>query len=226
MTTVSIRAGRALLTGDLLVPAGARGLIVFAHGSGSSRSSPRNREVAEGLVAEGFATLLFDLLTRDEEFAERLTRHLRFDIPLLADRLVETVRWTGQHPGLAELPIGLFGASTGAAAALIAAARLRQMHGPEIRAVVSRGGRPDLAGSVIRQVAAPTLLIVGGADVEVLALNRQVLDKLTAPAALHVVPGAGHLFEEPDALHEVTAVAAQWFRSNLISPAQYSDARL
>lgn len=218
MTTVTIRAGRALLTGELTIPAQPRGLVVFAHGSGSSRSSPRNREIADGLDEAGFATLLFDLLTHDEELAERITRHLRFDIPLLADRLVETMRWTTTQPELAGLPIGLFGSSTGAAAALIAASKLRQVHGPEVRAIVSRGGRPDLAGSSVRHVAAPTLFIVGGDDIEVVAVNRLALARLTVPAALHVVPAANHLFEEPGALHEVTETTVRWFRSYLRDP--------
>jgi dienelactone hydrolase len=219
--TVNIRAGRATLTGDLYLPYGEpRGLVVFAHGSGSSRLSPRNQEVAEGLNDEGFATLLFDLLTRDEEFAERITRHLRFDIPLLADRLVETIRWTATQRDLAHLPIGLFGSSTGAAAAMIAASTLHHTNGPEVRAVVSRGGRPDLAGASLRQVAAPTLLVVGSDDIEVVALNRLALAKLTAPAALHIVSDAGHLFEEPGALAEVTGVAARWFRFYLTERAQ------
>jgi putative phosphoribosyl transferase len=212
ITTLSIRAGRATLTGDLDVPEVPSGLVVFAHGSGSSRLSPRNRAVADSLAHEGFATLLFDLLTPDEELAERTTRHLRFDIPLLAQRLVDTLEWIDHQPQVAHLPIGLFGASTGAAAALIASVHVRHA---DVQAVVSRGGRPDLAGGVLAQVSAPTLLIVGGDDVDVLALNRLALARITAPAALHVVPDAGHLFEEPGALREVAGCAVRWFHKYL-----------
>lgn len=209
MTTVTIKAGAASLGGELLLPEHApHGLIVFAHGSGSSQRSPRNRELAEALVDEGFATLLFDLLTDDEQIAERITRNLRFDIPLLTERLIGTIGWVATQPAIASLRIGLFGASTGAAAALVAASKL-----PAIRAVVSRGGRPDLAGAALRHVSAPTLLIAGGDDIEVVALNRLALAKLAAPAALHIVPQANHLFEEPGALQEVTETAVRWFRS-------------
>jgi len=208
---VTVTTARAALNGDLTVPAGAEGLVVFAHGSGSSRRSPRNRAVAQSLVTDGLATLLFDLLTQDEELAERYTRHLRFDIPLLADRLVGALAWARGQERLADQPIGLFGASTGAAAALLAASR-----DPGVGAVVSRGGRPDLAGDALPLVRCPTLLIVGGADVEVLALNRRALRHLTsAPAQLHLVRGAGHLFEEPGALREVTDAASAWFRKHL-----------
>lgn len=208
-STVRVRADGVVLTGDLTVPPQASGIVVFAHGSGSGRLSPRNRTVAQSLVDGGLATLLFDLLTRDEEVAERHTRHLRFDIPLLAGRLVGAVEWVSRQDRIASLPVGLFGASTGAAAALIAATRT------DVAAVVSRGGRPDLAGDALPRVRCPTLFIVGGADVDVLELNRRAMRKLTAPAELHIVPGAGHLFEEPGALREVIDVASQWFARHL-----------
>jgi dienelactone hydrolase len=207
---VTVFAGGVELEGDLAVPADASGIVVFAHGSGSGRMSPRNRTVAQSLVADGLATLLFDLLTRDEEIEERYTRHLRFDIPMLAERLAGTLAWVRAQERLASLPIGLFGASTGAAAALIAAARV-----PGVGAVVSRGGRPDLARDALREVRCPTLLIVGGADLDVLDLNRRAMRQMTAPTVIHVVPNAGHLFEEPGALREVTEVASGWFRRHL-----------
>lgn len=191
------------------MPPGAIGVVVFAHGSGSSRLSPRNRAVAGALVHDGFATLLFDLLTRDEEAAERHTRHLRFDIPLLASRLVGAVDWVARQAALRRLPVGLFGASTGAAAALIAATRT------DVRAIVSRGGRPDLAGEALPRVRCQTLLIVGGADVEVIQLNRWAMKRMAASTAIYIVPHAGHLFEEPGALAEVVTVASQWFRKHL-----------
>lgn len=208
----SVRIGPLALRGDLCAPPGAQALIVFAHGSGSSHLSPRNREVAAALNGQDMATLLFDLLTVEEE-ADRLNV---FDIGLLAHRLVETVEWIGQEPGLARLPLGLFGASTGAAAALAAAVEL----GRRVGAIVSRGGRPDLAKPLLPMVRAPTLLIVGGADTQVLALNRQAFARLTAPKALKVVPGATHLFEEPGAMEEVIALAASWFRTHLMPPAR------
>jgi putative phosphoribosyl transferase len=208
---VHIPTSRVMLTGDLVVPARASGIIVFAHGSGSSRRSPRNRAVAEELVHDGFATLLFDLLTHEEELSERDTRHLRFDIPLLADRLLGAIEWIERHDLIATLPVGLFGASTGAAAALIAAARLRN-----ISAVVSRGGRPDLAEDELENVTSPTLLIVGGEDRVVVELNRRALERMTAPAELYIVQGATHLFEEPGALDEVIDAASMWFQRHLI----------
>jgi putative phosphoribosyl transferase len=193
------------LPADLTLPAQPRGLVVFVHGSGSSRLSPRNRAVAEALQQAGFATLLFDLLTPEEDNDPVA----RFDIPLLARRLGATLSQLHADPSLATMPIGLFGASTGAAAALIAAAE----HPAHIAAVVSRGGRPDLAGEdVFPRVRAPTLLIVGGADHEVLALNRQALARLPREAELSIVPGATHLFEEPGALDQVAAAASAWFR--------------
>lgn len=208
-STVTVTAGRLALTGNLAIPPNARGIVVFAHGSGSSRLSPRNREVATALVSDGFATLLFDLLTPNEEVAERHTHHLRFDIALLSTRLVEAVGWVRRQERTASLPVALFGASTGAAAALIAATRT------DVRAVVSRGGRPDLAGDALPRVTCPTLLIVGGADVEVLQLNRVAMRQMTAPASLYIVPGAGHLFEEAGALRTVIAVASVWLRRQL-----------
>lgn len=207
---VSVTADDVELTGDLTVPADAIGIVVFAHGSGSSRLSPRNRAVAQSLVGAGLATLLFDLLTRKEEEAERYTRHLRFDIDLLADRLVAAIDWVKQQRALAALPVGLFGASTGAAAALIAETRC------DVGAVVSRGGRPDLADAALTRVRRPTLLIVGGNDVEVLHLNRRAQQRMTAPTSLHIVEHAGHLFEEPGALHEVSQLASAWFRRHLV----------
>lgn len=196
------------LAGTLHVPRDAKALIVFAHGSGSSRLSPRNRAVADGLNAQGFATLLFDLLTADEE----RDRANVFDIPLLADRLGDAMRWLNGEP-VGDLPLGLFGASTGAAAALVAAAIMPERVG----AVVSRGGRPDLAGDALDRVRAPTLLIVGGADYGVIELNQQALARLAAPKALEIVPGATHLFPEPGALEAVIALAAQWFERHLTS---------
>ena len=200
------------LGGNLAVPHGARGAVLFAHGSGSSRFSRRNRLVAQTLQQGGFATLLMDLLTPHEEEAERFTRHLRFDIELLADRLAGAVEWLSHDEETRGLPVGLFGASTGAAAALVTAAR----EPDRVSAVVSRGGRPDLAGKLLIEVRAPTLLIVGGADDVVLDLNRQALAMLRAEKQLEIVPGATHLFEEPGALEVVGALAAQWFADHLI----------
>jgi fermentation-respiration switch protein FrsA (DUF1100 family) len=195
------------LAGSLSVPAGAGALVVFAHGSGSSRLSPRNTMVARALNARGIATLLFDLLTPAEE-ADRANV---FDIPLLAKRLVDVVRWIDGEAELARLPLGLFGASTGAAAALVAAAEL----GERVGAVVSRGGRPDLAGAALDVVRAPTLLIVGGADHGVIELNEQALARLPALKRLTIVPGASHLFPEPGALEAVIEHAADWFSRHL-----------
>jgi dienelactone hydrolase len=209
---VTIPVGRIELIGDLAIPRRPDGIVVFAHGSGSSRLSPRNREVAQALVQANLATLLFDLLTHDEEVAERYTRHLRFDIPLLAERLIGAIEWIRVHDRIATLPVGVFGASTGAAAALIAAARLSN-----VGAVVCRGGRPDLAADALARVRCPTLLIVGSADTDVLELNRRAMQQMTAHTKLHVVRGATHLFEEPGALDEVTDVAAAWFQDHLIA---------
>jgi putative phosphoribosyl transferase len=199
------------LEGDLVVPGSASGCVLFAHGTGSSRHSPRNRFVAEALHERGLATLLLDLLTADEEQAERRTGHLRFDIGLLAGRLAAAIDWVGGESETAELPLGLFGASTGAAAALVAAADRPNGVG----AVVSRGGRPDLAGEALGRVRAPTLLIVGGRDAPVLDLNREALEALGAPGRLEVVPGASHLFEEPGTLELVAELAGEWFDRQL-----------
>lgn len=199
------------MSGDLRVPPDARGLIVFAHGSGSSRFSTRNRHVAESLNGRGFATLLMDLLTPREEAVDVRTRQYRFDIARLAPRVSAAADWARRQTGLRQLPIGCFGASTGAAAALIAAAERPDTIG----AVVSRGGRPDLAGDALPRVKAPTLLIVGGQDDEVIELNRTALRQMQAPVELAIVPGATHLFEEPGALEEVERLAARWFTQYL-----------
>jgi putative phosphoribosyl transferase len=207
LTAVTVEVGGRRLEGDLSVPAEASGLVVFAHGSGSSRLSPRNRQVAAFLGDHRLATLLFDLLTEDEAADRRKV----FDVELLAGRLLEVTRWARQEPGLEDLGIGYFGASTGAAAALIAAAD----EPGYVDAIVSRGGRPDLAADRLPAVRAPTLLIVGGADPEVLRLNRWALTMLQAPAALEVIPGATHLFEEPGALERVAELSARWFTQHL-----------
>jgi pimeloyl-ACP methyl ester carboxylesterase len=195
------------LAGTLRIPERAYALVVFAHGSGSSRLSPRNRAVAEALNEQGIATLLFDLLTAEEE-ADRANV---FDIPLLAERLVHVVRWLGREPVAGGLPVGLFGASTGAAAALVAAARL----GDRVGAVVSRGGRPDLAGDALDQIRTPTLLIVGGDDFGVIELNEQAFARLRGPKSLEIVAGASHLFPELGALEVVIGHAASWFERHL-----------
>lgn len=208
---VDIPLGPLQLQGIVARPAQARGMVVFAHGSGSGRLSPRNQFVATLLQQAGCATLLFDLLTPEEEELERYTRHLRFDIALLAQRLVDVTRWLGTQPDVAGLPVGYFGASTGAGAALVAAAH----GGQTIAAVVSRGGRPDLAGAALPRVRAPTLLIVGSHDVEVIALNREALAQLQCEKALELVPGASHLFEEPGTLESAARLAAGWFERHL-----------
>jgi len=204
---VRITVNGVALDGDLARPSGTGGIVLFAHGSGSSRHSPRNRQVAEHLQRAGLGTLLLDLLTPDEEQLDLRSRELRFDIGLLARRLVGAIDWLTAHLGGGQLRVGLFGASTGTAAALVAAAERPN----RVAAVVSRGGRPDLAGPALEGVMAPTLLIMGGADTQVLALNRQAARRLIAPNHLEVVPGAGHLFEEPGALDEVARLAAAWF---------------
>jgi putative phosphoribosyl transferase len=203
----NIRVPPIGLAGTLTVPEAAHALVVFAHGSGSSHRSPRNTAVASALNERGFATLLFDLLTPAEEG----DRANVFDIPLLADRLIDAVHWLARQPAVADLPLGLFGASTGAAAALAAAAKLPQ----RVRAVVSRGGRPDLAGDALEAVRTPTLLIVGGADRQVIELNEQAALRLRGPKALRIVPGASHLFPEPGALEAVIDHAADWFERYL-----------
>jgi dienelactone hydrolase len=196
----------------LVAPEEPGGIVLFAHGSGSSRLSPRNTYVAGILQDSGFATLLFDLLTEEEERIDAHTSELRFDIPFLTSRLVAATQWTLRQPGLHGLGIGYFGASTGAAAALSAAAQP-----PGVAAVVSRGGRPDLAGAALPDVRAATLLIVGGNDRQVLALNRSALAQLRAQARLEIVPGATHLFVEPGALEAVARLAADWFAAHLVS---------
>jgi dienelactone hydrolase len=209
-TDVTIPAGDVSLSGDLVLWEGAAGIVIFAHGSGSGRYSPRNRQVANALNEAGLGTLLLDLLTPVEEQLDRITAQHRFDIGLLARRVVATVDWAGDR--FADMEIGLFGASTGAAAALVAAAERPEAAG----AVVSRGGRPDLAGPALTRVRAPTLLIVGGADVQVLELNQLALERLgAAEKRLVVVPGATHLFEEPGALEQVAQLAAEWFTGHL-----------
>lgn len=208
---VQVPAPSAALDGDLTVPESARGLVIFAHGSGSSRHSPRNRQVAGILQDSGLATLLFDLLTPDEEAVDARTARLRFDIDLLAERLGSAVGWARRKYEVARDPVGLFGASTGAAAALgAAAARL-----DDVAAVVSRGGRPDLADPVLPAVRAPTLLVVGGRDVHVLALNETAAAKMTCVTAVTVVPGASHLFTESGALETVAQHATGWFQRYL-----------
>jgi putative phosphoribosyl transferase len=208
---VRVAAGPVTLEGNLSLPERARGIVLFAHGSGSSRHSPRNRYVAQVLNEAKLATLLVDLLTPDEEAVDLRTAHLRFDIGLLAGRLVGVTDWLTQYPDARELRIGYFGASTGAAAALVATAQRPDAVG----AIVSRGGRPDLAGPALARVRAPTLLIVGGNDFEIIELNRRALDLLRCEKQLEIVPGATHLFEEPGALEEVARLAREWFERYL-----------
>ncbi|HXF98486.1 MAG TPA: dienelactone hydrolase family protein [Gaiellaceae bacterium] len=208
----SFTAGGQRLHGDLTLPADARGLVLFAHGSGSSRFSPRNRRVAEVLNEAGFATCLVDLLSEAEERLDRATGQLRFDVRLLAGRVRAASEQLAADPATRALPLGYFGASTGAAAALLAAAALPERVG----AVVSRGGRPDLAAAELPRVRAPTLLIVGGLDTYVLSLNREALELLPGEKALEVIPGASHLFEEPGALERVAELARAWFERHLL----------
>jgi dienelactone hydrolase len=212
---VGIPAGGALLRGDLTVPDSAIGVVAFAHGSGSSRHSPRNRRVAAALNDDRLATLLLDLLEPAEEESDRSGGGIRFDIPLLAGRLMAALDWLGQEPISKDLRIGCFGASTGAGAALMAAARRQD----QVAAVVSRGGRPDLAGDALRSVRAPTLLIVGGEDPAVIDLNEAARAELRSEAVLEIVPGAGHLFEEPGALERVVLLARTWFVRWLVKAA-------
>jgi dienelactone hydrolase len=211
---VHLSTGPVTLEGNLSLPEGARGVVLFAHGSGSGRHSSRNRYVARLLNQAGLATLLIDLLTADEEAVDLQTAHLRFDIGLLAQRLVGATGWLTQQPDTRHLRIGYFGASTGAAAALVAAAERPDVVG----AVVSRGGRPDLAGPALPLVRAPTLLIVGGSDVPVIGLNRAAFEQLRCEKQLVIVPGATHLFEEPGALDEVARLAREWFERHLMMP--------
>jgi pimeloyl-ACP methyl ester carboxylesterase len=209
--SIQIPAAGVSLEVDIMVPDPARGLVLFAHGSGSSRHSPRNRLIAQDLQDAGLATALIDLLTAREEQRDYLSGELRFNIPLLAVRVVALTDWVVEHEPTSGLGVGLFGASTGAAAALVAAA-----HRPDsVQAVVSRGGRPDLAGDFLRMVHQPTLLIVGGNDPEVIELNRKAMTELRGPKRLEIVPGATHLFEEPGTLQQVARLAKDWFLQHL-----------
>jgi putative phosphoribosyl transferase len=207
MNEVHISAGRATLAGNLNIPMSATALVLFAHGSGSSRHSPRNQFVARTLNDTGLATLLFDLLTPEEELVDTRTAELRFDIDLLAKRLVHATKWAKRQQQTRELGIGYFGSSTGGGAALVAAAQLPD----DVEAVVSRGGRPDLAGAALPTVQAPTLLIVGGQDDIVIELNERARDQMRFKVKLEIIPGATHLFEEPGALEQVAKLASDWF---------------
>lgn len=211
--TVRIPAGEVVLEGTFAIPREPEGMVLFAHGSGSSRHSPRNRHVAEILQRRGLATLLLDLLTSEEEAVDIRTRHLRFDISLLAQRLVAATAWVTGQPDVRGLPIGYFGASTGGGAALVAAA----LRPDVVRAVVSRGGRPDLAGDALRHVRAPTLLIVGGDDAPVIAMNEEAMGRMRAEVQLEIIAGATHLFEEPGALDEVARLTADWFLQHFVA---------
>ncbi|GAA2526105.1 dienelactone hydrolase family protein [Pilimelia columellifera] len=212
--TTAVPTAGVVLDADLTVPDAATGVVLFAHGSGSSRHSPRNRAVATTLNERGLATVLVDLLTAEEERVDARTAQLRFDIGLLAQRLTGVVDWLGSHPDTARHDIGLFGSSTGAAAALVTAARRPEA----VRAVVSRGGRPDLAADALTEVTAPTLLVVGGLDTQVQALNAHALSAMATPAELIIVAGATHLFEEEGTLEQVAELASQWFIVHLGGP--------
>lgn len=205
--SVELNLAGATLTGSLFLPQEKHGIVLFAHGSGSSRLSPRNQFVARELQRAGLATLLFDLLTKEEEHRDSVTGELRFDIRFLAERLVGATDWIKEQTETRNLSVGYFGASTGAAAALVAA----EARADVVRAVVSRGGRPDLAGDALPGVTAPTLLIVGGNDTPVIGLNREAMQRLNAETHLAIVPGASHLFEEPGTLEEAARLAAEWF---------------
>ena len=207
MTEVQIPAGHALLSGNLTIPDNAVALLLFVHGSGSSRHSPRNQFVARTLNRAGLGTLLFDLLTPEEEALDIYTREHRFNIGLLAERLVHATKWAGQQEETRDLPIGYFGSSTGGGAALVAAVELPQ----DVGAVVSRGGRPDLAGNALPKVQAPTLLIVGGNNDIVIELNEMARDRMCCEVKLEIIPGATHLFEESGALERVAKLASDWF---------------
>jgi len=209
--SVHIPAGKAKLTGDLVIPESVTGAVLFAHGSGSSRHSPRNQYVARVLQKAGLATLLLDLLTLEEESFDRQTGQLRFDIRFLAERLLYATRWFAEQPELRAKTLGYFGASTGAGAALVAASEASD----QVHAIVSRGGRPDMAESALATVRAPTLLIVGGRDDVVIELNREALSQLSCEKKLEIVPGATHLFEEPGTLEEVARLAREWFKEHL-----------
>lgn len=210
---VQVTTDSVILEGNLAIPEGAEGVVLFAHGSGSSRFSPRNRFVAEALREGGLATLLIDLLTSEEEEIDRRTRHLRFDIELLAGRLIGATDWLLRHPDTEDLNVGYFGSSTGAAAALLAAPKRPEA----VDAIVSRGGRPDMAAPVLPDVQAPTLLIVGGRDIPVIGMNEQALALLQVEKKLEIVPGASHLFEEPGKLEQVAQLAREWFVRYLTS---------
>jgi putative phosphoribosyl transferase len=212
---VQLRASGVEIQGTFAVPPEPVGVVLFAHGSGSGRFSSRNRFVADVLRQGALATLLVDLLTSEEDAVDQLTREFRFDIPRLADRLIGAIDWLGEQPEAATLPVGLFGASTGGGAALIASARRPD----RVRAVVSRGGRPDLAGDALPAVRAPTLLIVGGDDLSVIELNRQAMARMRTRVDLEIVPGATHLFEEPGTLEHVARLAREWFLNHLRSNA-------
>jgi putative phosphoribosyl transferase len=211
MNEVQIQAGRAVFCGNLTIPENAGALVLFAHGSGSSRHSPRNQLVARTLNHAGLATLLFDLLTRDEEAIDMRTREHRFNIGLLAERLVHATKWAKQQEQTRELRVGYLGSSTGGGAALVAAAKIPQ----DVGAVVSRGGRPDLAGDALPKVQAPTLLIVGGNDDIVIELNEMSRDQMHCEVKLEIVSGATHLFEEPGTLEKVANLASDWFNAHL-----------
>jgi putative phosphoribosyl transferase len=204
---VKIPVGNVVVEGNLTVPSGAKGVVLFAHGSGSSRFSPRNQYVARAFNAQKIGTLLFDLLTNEEDQEDLETAEYRFNINLLARRLIGATQWLKKDPQTKNLALGYFGASTGAAAALVAAAKLPN----DIAAVVSRGGRPDLAADYLPKVVAPTLLLVGGLDIEVIELNRQAMERMSAEKKLVIIPGATHLFEEPGKLEEVAKISADWF---------------
>src|SRR5215831_10650460 len=207
----SITLKGVTLGANFCIPPDALGLVIFAHGSGSSRHSPRNQYVARVLREAGLGTLLFDLMTAEEEQAEAYTRHLRFNISFLAERLVGVTRWALEHTGSREFDVGYFGSSTGAAAGLVAAAEM----GDVTRAVVSRGGRPDLAGDALENVNSPSLFIVGGEDSDVIRLNEEGYSRLNCEKALRIIPGASHLFEEPGTLEQVAALASEWFAHHL-----------
>jgi putative phosphoribosyl transferase len=211
MNEVQIQAGRAALSGNLHLPDGTTALVLFAHGSGSSRHSPRNQFVARMLNDAGLGTLLFDLLTQEEDAIDMHTREHRFNIHLLAERLVHATKWARQQEQARDLQVGYFGSSTGGAAALVAAVEVPE----DVRAVVSRGGRPDLAGEALPKVGAPTLLIVGGNDDIVIELNEQARDRMRCEVKLEIVPGATHLFEEPGALEKVAKIASDWFVNHI-----------
>jgi len=211
MNEVQIQAGRAVLSGDLTIPKNAVALVLFVHGSGSSRHSPRNQFVAHTLNDAGLATLLFDLLTPDEESTDRYTREHRFNIGVLAERLLHATKWAKRQEETRDLRVGYFGSSTGGAAALVATAEISE----DVGAVVSRGGRPDLAGDALPKVEAPTLLIVGGSDDIVIELNEMARDQMRCEVKLEIVPGATHLFEEPGTLEKVAKLASDWFVNHI-----------